>query len=124
MCFVQARFASVAAGSELTHWIVKPATAEALSKLKVQSGSNQSLLQFVEDWLVVAGLPVLISNQVDAATLFWGVPQKHVVLVMRKGTTVEQFPAVYNDGTDIRAISRFGLAFLNEPGIVRGYDVV
>ena len=32
---VQARFASVAAGSEqLTHWIVKPAAAEALSKLK------------------------------------------------------------------------------------------
>jgi len=53
--FVQARYAAVAAGSELTNWIVRPAIAEALSKLKVQSGSNQSLLQFVEDGIVVAG---------------------------------------------------------------------
>jgi HK97 family phage major capsid protein len=120
--FIAARFASVAAGSELTHWIVKPAVAEALSKLKKISGSAENLIAFVEDGLVVAGLPVLISNQLDANTLFWGIPQKHVVLVMRNGTTVERFPAVYNDGTDIRAISRFGLAFLNEPGVIRGYD--
>jgi hypothetical protein len=32
------------------------------------------LLQFVEDGIVVAGLPVLISDQVDASALFWGVP--------------------------------------------------
>ncbi len=70
----------------------------------------------------MVGLPVLISNQVDANTLFWGIPKQHVVLVMRKGTAVKRFPAVYNDGTDIRAVSRFGLAFLNEPGLVRGYD--
>ena len=68
----------------------------------------------------MVGLPVLISNQVDANTLFWGIPKQHVVLVMRKGTAVKRFPAVHNDGTDIRAVSRFGLAFLNEPGLVRG----
>jgi hypothetical protein len=52
---VQARYAAVAAGSELTNWIVRPAIAESLSKLKVQSGSNQSLLQFVEDGITVTG---------------------------------------------------------------------
>src|SRR6185295_18218664 len=84
----------VVCGSTLTNWIVRPAVAEALSKLKVQSGSNQSLFQFVEDGITVAGLPVLVSDQVDAATLFWGVPKAHVMFVQRKGTTVERFPAV------------------------------
>jgi hypothetical protein len=51
-----------------------PAQAEALSKLKVASGSNQSLIQFVEDGITVAGLPVIVSDQVDASTKFWGIP--------------------------------------------------
>jgi HK97 family phage major capsid protein len=121
--FVSARYAALSAGSELTNWIVRPAIAEALSKLKVASGSNQSLLQFVADGIEVAGLPVLVSDQVDASTLFWGIPKAHVMFVQRLGTTVEQFPAVQQDGTWIRAVSRLGLAFLNEDGVVRGYDV-
>jgi len=80
------------------------------------------LLQFVEDGITVAGLPVLVSDQVDAATLFWGVPKAHVMFVQRKGTTVERFPAVDKDGTYVLAVSRLGLAFLNEAGVVRGYD--
>ena len=105
------------------NWIVRPAVAESLSKLKVQTGSNQSLIQFVEDGIVIAGLPVLVSDQVDANTLFWGIPKAHVVFGQRKGTTVERFPYVDPDGTYIRAISRIGWGFLNEAGIVRAYDV-
>lgn len=121
--FVQARYASEAAGSKLTSWIVSPAVAEDLSKLKIQAGSNQSLIQFVEDGITVAGLPVVVSDQVDAATKFWGVPQAHVVLVNRRGTTVERFPSVERDGTFVRAVARYGIGFLNKPGIIRGYDV-
>jgi hypothetical protein len=44
------------------------------------------------------------------------------MFVQRKDTTVERFPAVDKDGTRIRAVSRIGLAFLNEAGEVRGYD--
>ena len=33
--FVTARYAALSAGSTLTNWIVRPAVAEALSKLKV-----------------------------------------------------------------------------------------
>ena len=44
------------------------------------------------------------------------------MFVQRKSTTVERFPAVEKDGTYIRAASRIGLAFLNEAGVVRGYD--
>lgn len=38
--FVGARYAALSAGSTLTNWIVRPAVAEGLSKLTVQSGSN------------------------------------------------------------------------------------
>ena len=120
---MSARYAAQAEGSTLTSWIVRPAVAEALSKLKVMTGSNQTLLQFVDDGIVVAGLPVLASDQVDADTVAWGIPKAHVVFVQRNYTTVERFPAVLQDGTYIRAVSRIGLAFLNEAGVVRGYDV-
>ena len=121
--FVSARYAALAAGSTLTNWIVRPAVAEALSKLKVETGSNQSLLQFVDDGIVVAGLPVLVSDQVDEDTVFWGIPNQHVMFVQRKGTAVERFPNVQQDGTWIRAVSRLGVAFLNPAGVVRGFDV-
>jgi HK97 family phage major capsid protein len=122
--FVSARYAAQAAGSTLTNWIVRPAVAESPSKLKVETGSNQSLLQFVDDGIVVAGLTVLVSDQVDEDTMFSGIPKQHVMFVQRSSATVERFPAVYNDGTDIRAISRLGLAFLNEAGVVRGWNSV
>lgn len=120
--FVQARYAAEAVGSKLTSWIVSPAVAEALSKLKIASGSNQSLIQFVEDGITVAGLPVVVSDQVDGDTQFWGVPKDHVVLVNRLGTSVERFPAVERDGTYVRGVARFGIGFLNEAGVVRGYN--
>lgn len=120
--FIEARFAAEDEGSTLTSWIVRPAIAKALSQLKIQSGSNQSLLQFVDDGILVAGLPVLRSNQVDASTLFWGIPKDHVNVVVRKGTRVEKFPNVYKDGQLLRVTARYGIAFTNEPGIVRGYD--
>jgi len=44
------------------------------------------------------------------------------MFVQRKGTTVERFPALEKDGTWIRAVSRIGLAFLNEARGRKGYD--
>jgi hypothetical protein len=71
-----ARYPAKAGGSDLTSWIMAPAQAEALNKLKVASGSNQALIQFVEDGITVAGLPVIVSDQVDADTKFWGIPRR------------------------------------------------
>ena len=39
---------------------------------------------------MVACLPVLVADQVDANTLFWGIPKQHVMFVQRSSTTVEQ----------------------------------
>ena len=47
---------------------------------------------------MIAGLPVVVSDQVDAETVFWGIPKAHTVLMMRKGTKVERFPNVQKDG--------------------------
>jgi HK97 family phage major capsid protein len=120
--FIEARYEAEVHGSQLTSWIVHPEVAKVLSKMKVASGSNQNLIQFVEDGITVAGLPVVVSDQVDVTTLFWGVPRDHIVLVNRLGTTVERFPAVEKDGTYVRAVARFGIGFLNEAGVIRGYN--
>lgn len=117
--FIEARYAAEEANANLTHWLVSPATAESLSKLKVQSGSNQSLIQFVEDGITVAGLPVVTSTHVDAATAAWGVDKSQLRYVSRQGSTVERFPSVTNDGLYIRAKSRVDFAFLNPAGVVR-----
>jgi hypothetical protein len=55
---------------------------------------------------------VLVSDHVDEDTVFWGVPKAHMMFVQRKGTKVERFPNVKQDGIWIRATFRLGLAFL------------
>lgn len=120
--FVSARYAAEARGSKLTSWIVSPSVAEELSKLKTNSSdSNESLIAFVEDGLQIVGLPVLVSDQVDADTIAWGIPSEHVVAVLRQGTEVVASgdAAFKNDAVLIRAVARWGFGFLNEPGVVR-----
>lgn len=120
--FVSARYAAEVNGSKLTSWIVRPAVAEALSKLKTNStDSNESLIAFVEDGITIVGLPVLVSDQVDADTIAWGIPREHVVAVLRQGTEVvaSTEAAFKHDAVLIRAVARWGLGFLNEPGVVR-----
>ena len=121
--FVSARFKAQTVGAELTSWVMSPATAETLSKLKVGTGSNQSLLQFVDDGLVVAGLPVFVSPDVDAGTVAWGIPKARPT-VLRKGTEVvrSKDSAFANDALDIRAIARVGFAFLQPAAVTRLYD--
>ncbi|OCB36994.1 capsid protein [Mycobacterium malmoense] len=117
--FISARYAAEAHSAKLTHWLMSPTTAETLSKLKIASGSNQTLIQFVEDGITVAGLPVLTSTHVDAGTVAWGIDKTQQRYVSRKGTTVERFDSVTNDGQWVRAISRVGFGFLNPAGVIR-----
>lgn len=121
--FVSARFAAEAHGAKLTHWLLDPTVAEALSNLKkLSSGSNEALLSFVEDGIVIAGLPVLTSTHVDSGTLAWGIDKTQQRFVVRSGTKVERFPSVTNDGQWVRGIMRAGWDTLNPAGIVRIWD--
>ncbi len=117
--FISGRYAAEAHRAKLSAWLMHPTTAEALSKLKVESGSNLPLLEFVEDGITVAGLPVITSTHVDENTVAWGVDKSQVRYVLRKGSEIKRFDSVVNDGLWIRAISRVGFGFLNEPGVVR-----
>ena len=119
--FIAARFKAEAEGSKISSWIVSPNVAEALSKVKITESSNQNLLQFVQDGITIAGLPVLTSTYVDSGTFAWGIPREHVVALLRKGTEVvlSRDAAFYQDAVVIRAVARIGAGFLNEPGVVR-----
>lgn len=120
--FVSAIFKAQSVGANIDRWILDPATAETLSKLKKGSGSNEPLLELVEDGFRIAGIPVLKNAAVDASTFAWGIDSKRTKTVLRKGTEVRKFDAVYVDGIDVRAIARVGFAFLHPASVIRLYD--
>lgn len=104
---------------------MRPAVANAILKIKKATGSTESLLSYNDAGdLVIAGLPVITSAQVDAATLFWGISKARTVLATRTGTTVERSTesAFRNYALDIMANYRYGIGFLREEANVRGYD--
>lgn len=116
---IDARFAAESQGANVTHFLVHPDTAKTLSKIKDQTGSQRNLLQFVEDGLQIAGVPVITSTHVDADSTAWAVDKSQLRYVLRQGTTVERFPSVENDGQYIRAKCRVDFAVLNPAGVVR-----
>jgi HK97 family phage major capsid protein len=120
--FVEAVFAAqnAAVPAKVTHFLVSLATAEALSKLKVASGSNQSLLQFQQDGsILVAGVPVLISSLVDAATVAWAVDASHSRLVMRAGTAITKTYVPQNDSYFVSGVARYGWVNLAPASVIR-----
>lgn len=123
--FIDAKFAAEANGGRITSWIVRPAVANVILKLKKASGSNESLLSYTDSGdLVIAGVPVITSPLVDASTQFWGISGERNVLVTRSGTTVERSTqsAFLNYALEIMATYRYGIGFLDPASNVRGYD--
>ncbi len=118
--FVAARYKAQSVGAELTHWVMSPATAEDIALLKRASGSNESLVEFVKDGLVVAGLPVLASA-VDANTVAWGIPAERIDRAPRghRGGPLHRFPLLQRRGRH-PAIARDG--FLHPAAVIRLYD--
>lgn len=120
--FIAAIFKARSVGANIDHWVMNPTVAETLSKIKKQTGSNETLLQLVADGLQVAGIPVLTDPNVDAATVAWGIDSTRIKTVLRKGTEVKTFDVVRQDGKDVRGIARVGFAFLHPQANVRLYD--
>lgn len=120
--FIAAIFKARSVGANITHWVMDPATAETLSKLKKATGSNEPLLELVADGFRLAGIPVLTNAAVDADTFAWGIDSTRTKTVLRKGTEVKTFEIPRQDAVDIRGISRVGFAFLHPQANVRLYD--
>lgn len=118
-----AKSQALANGAELTHIVLAPDVALALSKAKTATGSNQGLLETVDDGIKLAGLIALVSPAVTEGSA-WALDASQVMTVRRKGTTVVQSKdaAFGSDATQIRAVSRVGFGFANPSGIVRLHD--
>jgi len=119
-----AKSQAMANGAELTHIVLAPDVALALSKAKTATGSNQGLLETVDDGVRLAGLIALVSPAVASGNA-WALDSSQVMTVRRKGTTVSMSTdaAFGSDATQVRAVSRVGFGFANPAGIVRLHDV-
>ena len=123
--FVAAVFKAKSVGAKLTHWLMNPSVAEDVAQLKKAAGSNESLISFdASGELTILGLPVVTHPNVDAATMFWGIPKARIVTVLRKDAEVTRSndSGFYNDALDVRAITRVDFGFRHEASVIRGYD--
>lgn len=117
--FVEAVYEARSANGNLTHFVVSPATAQALSLLKDEAGSARNLLDFQQDGsILVAGVRLLVSSLVDAGTVGWGVDAALARLVQRAGTSVTRTYVPQNDSYFISGVSRYGWGHLR-PGVVQ-----
>jgi HK97 family phage major capsid protein len=109
----------------LTHWVISPAIAAVLGKAKTATDWNTALVPDLGDGTLIAGLPVIINRQVDAATLFWGIDQEQIFTVLRTGTTIAMSPhaAFDYDAVQVRVTARVDFGFANPAGVIRAYDV-
>ncbi|SKK75361.1 phage capsid protein [Mycobacteroides abscessus subsp. massiliense] len=121
--FHEAKYAALADGANLTHFILAPDVALALSKAKQATGWNTGLLDNVGDGITLAGVPVLVSVDVAAGNA-WGVDASQIFLAQRTGTTVvmSQDAAFDMDAVQVRATARVSWGFANPAGVVRIYD--
>lgn len=118
-----AKSEAIAEGAELTHIVLAPDVALALAKAKTATGSNQGLLETVDDGIRLAGLTALVSPHVAAGNA-WAVDKSQIMVVRRLGTTLatSRDAAFGYDAVQIRAVSRVGFGFANPAGVVRLYD--
>lgn len=123
--FHQAKANAVAAGANITTWLLSPDFALALSKAKQGTASNVGLLDTtgVGDGVSIAGVRALISPDIPAGNA-WGIDASQVLVVQRLGTTIEKSSefAFDQDATVVRGVARVAFGFANGPGIVRLYD--
>jgi HK97 family phage major capsid protein len=120
--FISAIFKAQSVGANIDRWVMNPTVAETLSKLKKATGSNEPLLELVEDGFRIAGIPVLTNPDVDSTTVAWGIDSTRTKTVLRQGTEMQRFDVPRQDAIDVRGIARVGFAFLHPQSVVRLYD--
>lgn len=119
----QAQSKLEAVGARATAFVTSPATALALSTVKLQSGSNAPLLgadPTAQTSRSILGVPLFVSPYVAANTL-WAVDSSLVWTVVREDATVEADRSVFftSDRVAIKAICRVGFAFPQPAAVVK-----
>ena len=120
--FAQAVSVAEEVGATLTAWVTSPATALQLAQLKVETGSNATLLGVdpaMPTRRLVEGRPVLVCPEVPDGEV-WGLPSRAIFTVIRSDAEVTADASVYftSDRIAIRATMRVGFGFVHEPAVV------
>lgn len=110
--FVEAIASAEGATASITTFVVNPADALALAKVKKATGSNEPLLTLQGSERYVAGVQLRTSTAVAPGTL-WGIPQSAAYLVVRDDADVQTDASVYftSDRVAVRGKMRVGFAF-------------
>ena len=115
--FAEAISAAEEAGADLTGFIVSPAEALVIAKLKDAAGSNKALLT---DARTVQGRPVIVSPKAVPGTIY-GVAAPRIITVLREDVEIAVSGDAYfsSDRIAIRATLRVGFGFPDEAAITR-----
>ena len=118
--FHEAKSTALDLGAEVSHFVLANDVALTLATLKDASGSNRGLLENVADGTRIAGIPVIVSSDVPAGTV-WALDKSQIMYVRRTGTeVVTSGDAAFGfDALQVRATSRVGFGFVNPNGIVK-----
>lgn len=112
-----------ALGLEIGAFIVDPATAKTLAKLKIGTGSNVPLFGTGATNGIsrnILGVPLRVSPAVLPNTA-WGIPKESVYTVLRQDVSVVIDKSVYfsSDSIGIRSIIRVAWGFVQPEAMIR-----
>lgn len=121
--FIEAIFKVDTAGGSITAFVANPADAEALAKLKRETGSNEPLLAPDANSSTrrsLAGIELHTSSAIPAGTIY-GYDKTRLFTIVRDDVTVEMDRSAFfgSDSTAIRAIARIGFGYTHPKSIAR-----
>lgn len=115
--FADAVAAAEEQGANLTGWVMSPADALIVAKLKEATGSNKALS---EDSRTIMGRPVIVSSKATTGTI-WGLDAAQVMTVLRNDVELAVSGDAYfsSDRIAIRATLRVGFGFPQPSRVVK-----
>lgn len=115
--FSEAQAAAESMGSLLSAFLISPADALAIAKLKAGTGSNQDLLI---DKRIVNGLPLIVSQHLPAGTIY-GVDSTRIYAVLREDVTLATSADAFftSDKLAVRSTVRVGFGFADRNAVVK-----
>ena len=115
--FADAVAAAEAEGANVTGWLLSPADALTVAKLKDSTGSNKAL---TETPRMILGRPVIVSAKATTGTI-WGLDAAQVMTVLREDVELAVSDDAYfsSDRIAIRATLRAGFGFPRPQTVVK-----
>ncbi|MDV8000756.1 phage major capsid protein [Rhodococcus sp. IEGM 1408] len=119
--FVDAVAAAASEGATIDSWIVSASDYVSLRKIRVSSGSNQSLITpDAGGGITVEGRPVHVSSDL-APGVVWGIPKDRLILGLREDAEIVADSSAFfsSDRIGIRATLRAALVYPHEAALIK-----